>query len=340
MTPLTADKGTTSIDLVREALAGARALGHDIDSILTRADIDPALLQAPQARVSATAFSRLWVVLSDLLDDEFFAIDSHPMRRGSFRLMCHATLGSDSLDQALRRALSLLRSVLDDVYGELCYEGESALLVIHDRGVERRLFSYGTWLILVHGLLCWLGNRRIPIQALAFRPARPADDSDYRMRFCENIQFGAARTVARFDRSFLNLDVQQTSATLSAFLRESPGTLLVKYRNNDSMSARVRQLLRDHPADQWPELERLAKALGLSSSTLQRRLALEGVNYQRVKDFLRRDMAINLLSRGDLTVIEVAEQTGFQEASAFHRAFKKWTGVSPGAYRRATGDDS
>jgi len=45
-------------------------------------------------------------------------------------------------------------------------------------------------------------------------------------------------------------------------------------------------------------------------------------------------MAIDLLSRGDVTVTQVAAATGFQETSAFHRAFKKWTGVSPGAYRR------
>lgn len=333
-----ADKGTTSIALVREAIAGARERGHDIDGLLAQAHIDPALLQASHARVSAKAFSRLWVVLADLLDDEFFGIDSHPMRRGSFRLMCHASLGGSSLDQALRRALSFLRLVLDDIYGELRYEGEFALLVIHDHGVERRLFSYGTWLILVHGLLCWLGNRRLPIHSLQFRPAAPVDDSDYRMRFCERITFGAPQTVVRLQRGLLDGEVLQTPASLDAFMRESPGALLVKYRNSESMSARIRQLLRDQRPDGWPELGDLAKALGLSSSSLQRRLAQEGLNYQRVKDFLRRDMAINLLSRDDLTVIEVAELTGFQEASAFHRAFKKWTGVSPGAYRRSSAD--
>lgn len=335
---LTAEKGTTSISLVREALAGAERRGFDIGTILTQAHIDPALLQAPRARVSATAFARLWVVLANLLDDEFFGIDSHPMRRGSFRLMCHATLACGSLGQALCRALSFLRLVLDDIHGELRYEEEFALLVIHDHGTERRLFSYGTWLILVHGLLCWLGNRRLPIHSLQFRPGAPLDDSDYRMRFCEQITFGAPQTVVRLQRSLLEGAVLQTPAGINAFMRESPGALLVRYRNSESMSARIRQLLRDRPPECWPELGDLGKALGMSSSSVQRKLAQEGLNYQRVKDFLRRDMAINLLSRGDLTVIEVAELTGFQEASAFHRAFKKWTGVSPGAYRRSSAD--
>ena len=60
----------------------------------------------------------------------------------------------------------------------------------------------------------------------------------------------------------------------------------------------------------------------------------EDATQQRIKDDLRRDVAIDLLGEASLSVAEVAERVGFNEASAFHRAFKKWTGVSPGAYRR------
>jgi len=331
---LAPDKGTTSIGLVHEALQGARARGLDVSAILQQAQIDPQLLEAPHARVSAGAFSRLWVALSDALDDEFFAIDSHPMRRGSFKLMCQVSLNCETLGQALRRMLALLRAILDDVYGELVCDAESAVILIQDHGVERRLFCYGTWLILVHGLLCWLGNRRIPIQQLDLRPQRPEDDSDYRMRFCDNLRFGAPVSQVVFERSFLELKVAQTPATLATFLKESPASLLVQYRNDDSISARIRQQLRGQTPEEWPELEALSKTLRISYSTLQRRLQAEGVSYQRLKDNLRRDIAINLLCRADLTVTDVAAQTGFQETSAFHRAFKKWTGVSPGAYRR------
>ncbi|WP_095156640.1 AraC family transcriptional regulator [Pseudomonas sp. Irchel 3E13] len=334
------DKGTTSIGLVQEALFGARHKGVDVALVLRQARIDPALLASPQARVSAAGFSRLWVALSDVLDDEFFAIDRHPMRRGSFKLMCQLTLGCDNLEHALRRMLAFLRSILDDVYGELVFDAESAVIVLHDHGVQRRLFCYGTWLILVHGLLCWLGNRRIPIQRLDLRAPQPEDDSDYRMRFCENINFAAPVSQVFFERDFLELKVAQTPLTLAAFLKESPASILVKYRNDESISARIRQRLRGQSPEEWPELEALAKMLRMSYSTLQRRLQAEGLNYQRLKDNLRRDIAINLLSQPGLTVTDVAARTGFQETSAFHRAFKKWTGVSPGAYRRSQGEDA
>ena len=333
------DKGTTSIGLVLEALDGASRRQLDTSIALQQPRIDPELLTSPQARVSAASFSSLWVALSDLLDDEFFGIDSHPMRRGSFQLMCQSSIDCESLEQALRRILKFLRLVLDDIYGELKLEEDSVVIFIHDKGVERRLFSYGTWLILVHGLLCWLGNRRIPIKELCFKPNRPLDDSDYRMRFCEEIQFGAPVSMIRFDRTFLSLKVAQNKASLSAFLKESPASLLVKYRNEDSTSAQIRMKLRGLNPEEWPELDKLANTLSMSYSTLQRRLQAEGVSYQRLKDNLRRDMAINLLCQPNMTVTEVAALTGFQESSAFHRAFKKWTGVSPGAYRRSNSDE-
>ena len=74
--------------------------------------------------------------------------------------------------------------------------------------------------------------------------------------------------------------------------------------------------------------------MGIAATTLQRRLQGEGTAYQVVKDELRRDIAIDLLGDSTRSVAEVAGLVGFQETSAFHRAFKKWTGVSPGAYRR------
>ncbi|MHC3125096.1 AraC family transcriptional regulator [Acinetobacter sp. GN11] len=333
------EKGTTSINLVLEALQAAMQRKLDVSAILREARIEPTLLDAPKARVPADAFARLWNGLADLLDDEFFGIDSHPMRRGSYRLMCYAALDCDTLEQALRRTLSFLRAVLDDIYGELHREGNHAVITLHDHGVTCRLFGYGTWLILVHGLACWLVRRRIPIKELNFSAPAPADSSDYRMRFCEAVHFDAPVTQVRFDSIFLDLKVIQTPVSAKTFLKAAPENILVKYRNDDSINARVRRQLRGLQPEAWPGLDDLARMLNMSNSTLQRRFQEDGTNYQRLKDDLRRDIAIDLLFSSSMTVTEVAGKVGFQETSAFQRAFKKWTGVSPGAYRRQGSDE-
>ena len=328
------DKGTVSIELVHEALLAARARGIDTAGVLEASRIDQQLLETSKSRVPAAAFAHLWSALADLLDDEFFGMDSHPMRRGSFRLLCQVAVTAETLEQALHRMLRFLGAVQDDLRGALHREGATAVLTLDDRGQLRRLFSYGTWFILVHGLSCGLVRRRIPLEQLSFRSPAPLDDSHYRSRFCQNVVFDAAKTQLRFDASLLDLKVVETPATLAAFIRDAPANLLVKYRNDASATALVRRRLRTVGPGDWPELEGMAQMMCVSNTTLQRRLQAEGMTYQRLKDEFRRDIAIDLLSTESLTVAEVAARTGFQETSAFHRAFKKWTGLSPGAYRR------
>ncbi len=77
----------------------------------------------------------------------------------------------------------------------------------------------------------------------------------------------------------------------------------------------------------------MARQLHMSPQTLRRHLSEEGSSFQELKDHLRRDLAIYHLGRSDLSIQDIAEQLGFSEPSAFHRAFKKWTGLTPGAYR-------
>ena len=66
----------------------------------------------------------------------------------------------------------------------------------------------------------------------------------------------------------------------------------------------------------------------------RRRLEAEGTSYQQLKDRLRSDLAIDRLVSSQASIDELALELGFHDASAFHRAFRRWTGLPPGAYRR------
>lgn len=328
-------KGSVSVELVHEALQAALLRNIDINNAFKFSGIDPEILKSSKARISSEKYARLWIGLADLMDDEFFGLDSHGMRRGSFSLMARAAVSTANLEHALRRILRFLHATLDDFHGELVVNGDVATIKIHDGGTMRRLFAYGTFFILVHGLACWLVHRRIVLKELKFRCSPPRDDSHYRTRFCDQLSFNAEETSICFLRKDLELKVVETQASVESFLADAPANLLVKYRNDASTTAKVRRFLRNlHPRD-WPELERLAAELNMSGTTMQRRMQQEGMSYQVLKDDLRRDIAIDLLSDAATTVADVAHRIGFQETSAFHRAFKKWTGLSPGAYRTA-----
>jgi AraC-like DNA-binding protein len=124
----------------------------------------------------------------------------------------------------------------------------------------------------------------------------------------------------------------QDERTLKHFLERSPADLLSRPDEGDSLSSQLRRLLSRDNA-RWPDLEAVAAHLHISPQTLRRHLREEGTSFQELKDQLRRDIAIYHLGRADLSLQQIAEQLGFSEPSAFHRAFKKWTGVTPGAYR-------
>ncbi len=108
--------------------------------------------------------------------------------------------------------------------------------------------------------------------------------------------------------------------------------LLARPDGGDSLTSQIRRLL-GRDCRRWPDLDQVARQLHMSSQTLRRHLREEGGSFQQLKDHLRRDLAIYHLGRDELSIQDIAEQLGFSEPSAFHRAFKKWTGLTPGAYR-------
>lgn len=338
MSGSTVERGTISIAFVHEALECIRARGLDPEALLGQAGISPELLNAPNARVSAGHYGALWQLIARSIDDEFFGMDSHRMKVGSFTLLCHAVIHADTLGRALQRALRFFRLILDDMAGELVRDGEMARLVLTDRdpaGPPKRAFAYGTLLLMLHGLACWLVGRRIPVLTADFRCAEPVFSDEWRVLFSPQLNFGQAGTGIAFAAEYLDMANIQNERTMKEFLRSAPANFLVKYKNSASLTARIRHRLREMPPAAWPDFATLAQQFHYSPSTLRRHLDHEGQSYRGILDDLRRDLAISLLSHSDKSVLDIANELGFAEASAFHRAFKKWTGTRPGEYRYA-----
>lgn len=333
------ERGTIAVDLVEEALRCAERGGIGRDVLLEQAGIHAASLAAPLARVSAAQYGRLWSAIADALDDEFFGQDSHPMRRGSFALLCHAAIGSRDGAQALTRIAGFLRLVLDDLRCEFEVSATRVRIRLADTDADapHPMFAYATAFIMIYGLLCWLVGRRIPVLAAHLRCPEPRAAAEYRLMFCDDMRFGQSASYVDLAPDFARLPVVQTGASLKVFLRAAPANFIVKYRNVDSLAAQVRRKLRQMPPAEWPGSEQLATALNMAEATLRRRLKQEGVTYQAIRDALRRDIAIARLADTTETIAEIAHALGFAEPSAFHRAFRKWTGVRPAAYRVVRG---
>jgi AraC-like DNA-binding protein len=317
--------------------AMVQGMGDDpqrLTAALEQAGIDPMLLQQPAARVPASAFAALWLIQIRELDDEFFSLDSHGMLPGSFALICRALIQEPDLHKAMRQCLTNFALFLRDFRGTLTVRGKRAIISLETRARNDDLARLGeeTFLILMISLLCWLGGRRIPIDRADFRHQR-VSLSDDRLLWGPNLTFGAEHTEIEFASHYLRLPVVQDLASLKVFLRTAPQWLVIRFRNQHGLASQVHHRLRHSHYSEWPTLQAFALEQHLSPSTFRRKLEREGCSYQEIKDEVRRGVAFEQLRQSKASIGDIAERLGFQEPSAFHRAFKKWTGESPGRYR-------
>ena len=332
---LTYDKGSISMNLVQEAILSAHHQGLNIQEILQSAGIPAEFMQSNKARVSISQYAQLWIELANRMNDEFFGMDQHALRRGSYQFISKAVIQAETLEKALKDILKFFNLILDDFQSELVLEQNVARIIIHDKKQPKRMFSYATYLMLIHTLMCWLASQRIPLNQIQLKCEKPIADEDYRIRFCSNISYLASQNSVEFDRDFLNIKIKQDKKSWYEFISQTPHNLLVRFKNPNALSTQVRKYLLQVPPAEWIELNVLAQQFNMSEATVRRRLNSEGCNYQQLKNDIRRDTAIELLSKTDKALHEISDELNFHDPSAFHRAFKKWTGVSPGAYRQS-----
>lgn len=340
--PRNSEHGSIAISFARQALRCASRRGNDADLLARAAGISPSMLASDHVRISPQSFASLWLLVARALDDEFFGLDRRRMKVGSYAVLCRAAMRCPTLADSLRQIIDIINVILDDFSLQLSVTGDEAHLTVVDaRDLPLldpldRPFAHETLFVLVNGLACWLIGRRIEILGASFAYAEPSHGREYRLIFCTNLSFDAVATVIRFPAQHLKAAVVRSERSAREFLRVAPAIFLLKYRNDSSPAARVRRLLRDSSPRDWPSFEHIAQQLGLSVSTLRRALEQEGTPFLAIKDGIRRDRAIHYLTHSGLGMSDIATELGYAEPSAFHRAFKKWTGVSPGDYRDGT----
>lgn len=334
MTDISAEKGTISAHLVLEALYELRQRGIDDAMLLRKAGIPVAQLSKPYGQVSSQQYGQLWLLIAQAMDDEFFGMNPRRMKCGSFGYMTRAAVKEPTVGEALEVSLRFLRLTFDDLTPRSARcEGHAEILLEEPEGEQYRAFAYFTLWLMVHGMLCWLAGRRIPVIGIDLRCPAPGYIENYRVMFSDNLRFEQPYSRLLFSADCLDQPVRRSERELKRFLAGAPANILVRYRDPQSLGARIRTHLQGRDVARWPDFEALSRHFYMAPSTLRRKLAQEGQSYLSLKNQVRRELAIALLDAGEVNFGELACTLGFADASAFHKAFKKWTGSTPGQYR-------
>lgn len=336
-----ADRATVAAGFVTGLVSGVRGRGIDPAGLLRSAGVPPTVLSDRHARVPLAQYAALYNAVVQALDDEGFGLFSAPLRAGTFEFLCRGMVGSGTLVESLDRAARFLRLVLPDLQVRLRRERRHAVIEISETrrlqildGDPRRVFAFEWLLRLLHGLACWLAGRALALDEVRFPFPAPAHAADYALVYTERSSFGGPTLLARLDAALLELPVRRDESDLAAFLEGAPGKIAMLYRRDRDLVRAVRvALARSLPSG--PTLADTARALGLSTRTLHRRLHEEGASFRGVRDALRREIALARLEKTERSVADIAAELGYSEPSAFFRAFIGWTGRAPTAYRRA-----
>jgi len=328
------------ISLVHGVTAGWHARQACLRKCFVDAGIDPSLLEEPLARVTTKQFASLVRGLVHSFDDEGLGFYSRRLRRGSTALIMRASLGVGSLEKSVHRLAEAFNLLQDDIR-ILPYVVNGCarfdVLPVIPSWQERKSAAEMVLRVLFR-CVSWLYGDRLPRLAFEFEAPRSCHWIDYAALFPGNTRFQQARTGMLFDASVLSRPMRRDETQLRDILSQLPDVLALPFRAEGSVAARVRTLLqRVHPA--WPDLQEVAAALHMSPSTLKRHLASERLTFQVVKDRLRLDIALMQLETRRLSLAALADELGYSDCATFQRAFKSWTGTTPGDYRSRVLDD-
>lgn len=318
--------------------------GLDPAFILAEQQVDMADVQN-KGCLDAAHFGRLFQAAIVFANNESLGMVSvGPVMVGTFRMMCLSIIHRPCLTSAVRRAgefLDVCQSAglkpalieLDHHSGvgfaAVAREPRSAAEIL---GLQNPV-KIRTTLYLWHSLLSWLAGRNLPLRAVYFEFDEPERSEPWRKIFSCPVIFNGPCSMLSFEAGALGSPNIQNEASLAVFLKYSPYRLIVPSYYDQKLSDRILALFGDDFRQPLPTAQEVGQQLGMSLSTLRRQLGEEGTSFQRIKDESRRDAACQYLARAELSLLQVSSLLGFDESSAFFRAFKRWTGKTPSEYR-------
>lgn len=325
----------TPIAFVHAIVRAYEDAGRTPDAALTKAQITPALLSEPGARISAMQMELISGAAMQELDDEGLGWFSRRLPWGSYGLLARASLTAPTLGVALKRWCRHHGLLTGDITLTLAESGNLATLSLtehRDLGALRE-FCLVSVLRNVLGLACWLVDSRIPLKGARFPFEPPAHAQVYPVLFSGPTEFEAPQACIRFDARYLGLPLRRDETALQHMLQRALPLTVLHYRRDCLLVQRVRQTLRAQP-EQAHSADDLATLLHMSARTLHRQLKDEGATLQALKDEVRLQHAQDLLLRTGRPIKQVAQASGFLNDKSFIRAFRGWMGITPAEFRR------
>jgi AraC-like DNA-binding protein len=318
--------------VTKRLLEAAIERGASRSALLEASGVDPDELDDHDNRIALATHMKLVRAAKSLCADPAFALH-HGDRVNLAEVSVVGLLGyaCETVMDAFVQLQRYSRLIMDLDLGV----AERFQLVPDEAGlwlVDRRPqpneypeLTEGTFAQMVNGV------RRLEVQVTHEDPGYRAE---YERIFKAPVTFESGRNALRIDPAWLSHRVAQQPRYVFSVLSRHADELLARLDSETSARARAEKIILSilHTGD--AAMPAVAKQMGCSRDTLYRRLKAEGVSFAIVLDELRRRLALDYVGGGKVSINEAAYLAGFADPASFSRAFKRWTGKSPRAFRR------
>ena len=305
-------------------------LGYDAGTLLARAGLDDVNLGDPDARIPCEAYG---TVLSRAQQERFTPNLALELARltpmGAYPLLDYLVLTSDTVGAGVQQLSRYFRIVgnpvvihpredVDPIRVEISapapfsVEYVASLMVLHFRNETDGRFAAA--------LVAFQHN---PDDAVGFG----------RILGCP-VQPAASWNGVALPLEAWRLPLRRRDPVLRQVLESQANNILARLPTRSGLALEVQRALAARVAGGDTQIGSLAREMAMSGRTLQRRLAAEGVSYQELLEDARKEAAGRYMSESTLAICEIAYLVGYSEPAPFHRAFKRWYGMTPEAFRQ------
>ena len=304
-------------------------------ALLARANMSALDLIDPEARIPLHVASELLVLAESATGPGLGLRAAEGAVLGDLGIFEFVARTCRTLGEAIETACHYRQLMYDGADLRLVVEGDRAKIRyrLNDRIASRITFVEFALTACVVASRRALGFDGAP-REVRFTHAQPAYAGEYARIFQAPVRFRATHDEIIFGRRALDFPLASADAATHAIFRRYADRLLDMLPTSLPVTRAVQRLVRERIDAQQPAHADLADALHMSERTLRRKLTQEGVQLRELIEQTRREQATRYLASSSLSVSEIAYRLGFSHPPAFHRAFRRWLGVSPLQYRR------
>lgn len=309
------------------------AQGFEHSTVLQTADTDPSVLSSPDGYIDTDTYARVQNAAVILTGDDRFGFHMGQYAdAGSWSILGYLMMNCRTLGEAFEKSRRYSRIIGNQIDARpRLYPGRACIVFSSNSGTASR-HCYESALSSSVRIMRRLTGIRITPKLVTFSHTVAGGEAEYAEYFGCPVVFGEKDTSLTFDTGVARMPVLVPNEALRARFEEYAQEVLTAFAYRGKHTAMVRKLVVERMDDPRLSIRSIAREAAMSVRTLQARLREEGVVFRDLVRDVREELAKKHFRDG-YSIDQTAYLLGYSEGSAFRKAFKKWTGTTPGDYR-------